>query len=196
MVALTCLSVFLLGALLQADTAHEISRDSIVYRGASEEEAAALVALVRKAIEERHEVSLSGELMTWKLRLADAAPAYRYGILPDSYELPACGSGTAHGDLGVPLEYRFRVRQIAPRQGSSHSSAGVAFDLEVEVELPDEQTGVALLMRTLIRDRLSLLFSHELDKAAGKLGSQLTLADYGDPALELLPAQVGERRDR
>ena len=195
LVAAGCLAVLVLCVFLQADTTHEISRDSIVYRGVSEEEAVALVAAVEKTIREQHEDLLGGELTTWKLRLADTVPAYQYKILPDDYEMPISGSGTGHGDLDFPLAYRFRVRKIAPRQ-RVNQSAGVAFDLEVEAKLPAEQAGAVMLMRTLIRDRLSLLFTHELDIAARDLGTRLFLADWGDPVLELLPAQVGENRNR
>jgi inner membrane protein len=191
-VSLACIGVILLPAFLEPESTHAIIGATISYRGVSPEEAAAMVADMRKLIERRHEEVLSSALLRWSGAI-DKEPAFRHRILPDTDDPPLTGGGTAWGDLSVPLEYRFRVRQVSQRPDESES-AGIAFDVEVEFQVPDKHASTARVMQELIRDRLFLLFCHELDALGGRRGATLTLSNWSDRALVILPAQVGARK--
>jgi inner membrane protein len=190
-VALACFSVVALCAFLKPDTTHLILRESISYRGIKSHEAATLSAEVERSFQLHQEESLLNELAIWTHLLDGTNPTYQYSVLPKDYMIFR-ESGTARGDFPIPLEYRFRIRSLASRP-DTEDTAGVAFDLEVELKLPDKHAAVVKLMQTLIRDRLSLLFTSELDHAARTQGIQLLLKDWGDKTLQLLPTRVGEK---
>jgi inner membrane protein len=191
-VSLACIGVIFLPAFLEPESTHAIIGATISYRGVSPDEAAAIVADMGKLIERRHEEVLRSALLRWSGAI-DKEPAFRYRVLPDSDDPPLTGGGTAVGDLSVPLEYRFRVRQVGQRP-DERDSAGIAFDVEVEFQVPDKHASTARVTQELIRDRLLLLFCHELDSLGGRRGATLTLKNWSDPVLAILPDQVGARK--
>lgn len=187
--SLVLLSFVTLGAVRAADESRQRHTGFVTFEADSPRDAAAIRAALDRSLRRGHEGLFREEAILWR---AGGQPWAFEAIPARAPDAVGFGGNTAE-PIDPGLEYGFRVRPATPLP-TWNRPGSITVEVDVRFRVPHDRRFQGEWAQRLIRERLILVATRELDALGREHGVTYRPANWVRVPKAILPATLGAER--